>query len=175
MHYWTKISTRRGYGNKNTRFHQQRAWHIQHFILWKCSSIWEKDRNGIRPIVARFTSRRDLEYVLKCAYRLKGTDYGIKEQFPKEIELKRKELYPILKQAKKDNNKAVLVRDRLYINGELYKPQPNISNTQGREFRDSLIDRPTHSQIPVNSGPPVPPRPYKRSRINSDEIENTHL
>ncbi|CAG2202526.1 unnamed protein product [Mytilus edulis] len=135
----------------------------------------KKDRNGIRPIVARFTSRRDLEYVLKCAYRLKGTDYGIKEQFPKEIELKRKELYPILKQAKKDNNKAVLVRDRLYINGELYKPQPNISNTQGREFRDSLIDRPTHSQIPVNSGPPVPPRPYKRSRINSDEIENTHL
>ncbi|KAH3836492.1 hypothetical protein DPMN_109863 [Dreissena polymorpha] len=48
---------------------------------------------------------------------LKGTPYGINEQFPEEIEATRRKLYLILRQARRDNKKAVLVRDRLYVDG----------------------------------------------------------
>ena len=42
------------------------------------------------------------------------------EQFPKEIEQKRKALYPIAKQAKKEKKKVLLVRDNLYVDGKLH-------------------------------------------------------
>lgn len=45
----------------------------------------KRDRTRHWPIVARFIARRDLELVLKNSYRLKGMNYGIKEQFPEEI------------------------------------------------------------------------------------------
>lgn len=42
-----------------------------------------------------------------------------REQFPKPIEEKRKALYPVAKDARKNtNNKVRLIRDRLYINNE---------------------------------------------------------
>jgi hypothetical protein len=47
----------------------------------------------------------------------------VKEQFPPEIEEKRKQLYPVLKQAKKDKKRANLIRDTLYNEGEKYSPQ----------------------------------------------------
>jgi hypothetical protein len=42
------------------------------------------------PIVARFIYRRDIELVLKNGYRLRNTPYGAKEQFPVEIENRRR-------------------------------------------------------------------------------------
>ena len=45
-----------------------------------------------RPIVARFLYHRDLLEVKNSASRLKGTQYGISEQFPAEIEERRKPL-----------------------------------------------------------------------------------
>lgn len=45
----------------------------------------------------------------------------MKEQFPQEIETKRKPLYNIAKEARKNpNNKVRLVRDKLYINNKQY-------------------------------------------------------
>lgn len=48
--------------------------------------------------------------------------YGINEQFPKEINEKRRELYPHYKAAKKNNRKVSLVYDKLYIDGKLFHP-----------------------------------------------------
>jgi hypothetical protein len=48
------------------------------------------------------------------------TPYGIRQQFPKEIEDNRRKLYPIQKEAKRQGKHVVLVRDRLYIDNELY-------------------------------------------------------
>ena len=39
-----------------------------------------------RLSVAKFTYFKDRERVRKSAKRLKGTNYGIKEQFPEEVE-----------------------------------------------------------------------------------------
>ena len=81
----------------------------------------KRGANGARPIVARFIYRRDLELVLKNGYRLRNTPYGVNEQFPAEIENRRRRLYPIMKQARLENKqvrlenkKVTLVRDNFF-------------------------------------------------------------
>jgi hypothetical protein len=49
-----------------------------------------------------------------------GYLFGIKQQFPQEIENRRKQLYSIQRNAKREGKRVTLVRDRLYINNELY-------------------------------------------------------
>ena len=68
-------------------------------------------RQAVRPrsIVAKFTFFKDMERVGKSANRLKGTHYGIREQFSEEIEQRRKSLYPILQKARQEKKKAVLI------------------------------------------------------------------
>ena len=87
-----------------------------------------------RPIIAKFERFRDRERVrLAAPAALRGKDYGVREQFPAEIENKRRELYPIMKRYKHNtNNKVALVRDKLYINGVQYIPSSseNRSNSQ---------------------------------------------
>lgn len=62
-------------------------------------------------------------HIIKNSYKLQGTPYGIHEQFPKEIEDKRRLLYPIQKRFRKSGHKTKLVRDKLYIDGKLYLPE----------------------------------------------------
>ena len=42
-----------------------------------------------RPIVARFIYYRHLTLILQNAYKLRGTNFGIREQFPAKVEEKR--------------------------------------------------------------------------------------
>ena len=82
-------------------------------------------RNGerrIRPIVAQFSEFKMKEKVRKNAFRLAGTDVGIAEQFPPEIQAKGKELWPIMEKAKQDGKRASMVKGKLYIDGTLYRP-----------------------------------------------------
>ena len=74
-----------------------------------------------RAIVAKFLRYQDKEYIRKSAHLLKGTKIGIAEQFPKEIADVRKTLYPVYKKAKKDGNTALLIKDKLFINGQRYR------------------------------------------------------
>ena len=63
-----------------------------------------------RPIVAKFSTYKDRELVRRQAPKtLKGTDYWIQEQFPPEIEQRRKVLYPIMKEERRKNNKVRMV------------------------------------------------------------------
>ncbi|CAC5397650.1 unnamed protein product [Mytilus coruscus] len=131
----------------------------------------KKGKNGVRPIVSRFVYRREMEHVLRQTYILKGKPFGICEQFPPEIENRRKELYPIMKDARKSGKKVNLVRDKLYINGKLYLTTPTPPKQSG-EYRDVLLAKlPT----PSEQYPPVPPRPYKRpcSRLDSTDSDNS--
>ena len=74
-----------------------------------------------RAIVAKFLRYQDKEYIRKSAHLLKGTKIGIAEQFPKVIADFRKALYPVYKKAKKDGNTALLIKDKLFINGQRYR------------------------------------------------------
>lgn len=80
-----------------------------------------------RPIIAKFERFKDRELVRAAAPRtLKGKPYGVREQFPKIIEDRRKQLYPEMKRAKLNKeNKVRLVRDKLYINQREFIPKRN--------------------------------------------------
>ena len=118
---------------------------------------------GKRPIVARFIYHRDLQYVLECAHRLRNSPYGIRQQFPKEVEDKRKKLYPIQKEAKRHGKNAVLVRDRLYIDNNLYVASDDETDQMDSDEQNG----PQAENIwttPTNRGQGRPP---KRPRVSS--------
>ena len=46
-----------------------------------------------RPIIVRFRNYRDTDHILENAYRLKGTNFGVDRDYPKEILDARKRLY----------------------------------------------------------------------------------
>ena len=80
----------------------------------------------IRPIVVKFKdtcSKLAVKDSLKQV-NLFNTDYNVTEQYPQEVRDRRKELIPVMLQARKAGKKAVLVRDKLYINNDLYTPSP---------------------------------------------------
>ena len=52
---------------------------------------------------------------------LKGTNIGFSDHFPKEIEEIHRKLYPVLKKAKQDKQKAFFNFDKLIINGQIYR------------------------------------------------------
>ncbi|MEW8547166.1 MAG: hypothetical protein AB2693_26950 [Candidatus Thiodiazotropha sp.] len=88
-----------------------------------------------RPIVAKFERYKDRELIRIAGKDLneKRNGFSIREQFPPEIEAKRKLLYPVMRSYLKDSrNRVALVRDKLYINGKLYTaPVSNESEFSG--------------------------------------------
>lgn len=78
-----------------------------------------------RLIIAKFHRYKDREKVRLAAPKaLVGSPYGVREQYPTEIETVRRTLYPVMKKAKENkDNKVRLVRDRLFINDQEYIPK----------------------------------------------------
>lgn len=77
-----------------------------------------------RPIVVKFkdsSSKHLIQSALKSV-DLRNTSFNVKEQYPQEVKDRRKELIPVMIKARSENKKAVLVRDKLYINNRLYTP-----------------------------------------------------
>ena len=79
-----------------------------------------EDQRKPRPIVVKFNFHQDREHVRLNAKKLKGTNIGVSEQFPEEIERIRKTLYPELKKAKSEGKRAKIVRDKLIIEGRVF-------------------------------------------------------
>ena len=53
---------------------------------------------------------------------------SIAEQYPQEIQQKRRELLPIMKEARTAGKETKLIRDKLYINGQLFRS--GVSNVE---------------------------------------------
>ncbi|CAG2246975.1 unnamed protein product [Mytilus edulis] len=80
----------------------------------------------------------------------KKTPYSIHQQFPSEIEDRRRKLYPIQKEAKYSGKHTVLVRDKLFIDGKQYILDESMEHDDMRSdnprsdnpysYRDSLFD-----------------------------------
>ena len=79
------------------------------------------DATKTRPIIAKFCFFQDRELVCKYAKNLEGTQYSVSQQFPMEIQARRKELVPTLKKLKNEAKKANLSVDKLYVDGTQYK------------------------------------------------------
>ena len=74
-----------------------------------------------RPIIVKFSHYQNKEFVWSFVKDLKGTNIGIANDFPKEIEEVQSKLYPVLKKAKKAKQSAFFKVDRLIINGQVYR------------------------------------------------------
>ena len=83
--------------------------------------IGPKQKDKCRKIVAKFLEYKDKEYVRKQWKALDGTPFYVNEQFPREVEEKRRKLRPRVKEAKSQGKQAWIAYDTLYIDGKAVK------------------------------------------------------
>ncbi|KAI2650903.1 hypothetical protein H4Q32_028234 [Labeo rohita] len=79
------------------------------------------DTKRPRPIVAKFEHYKQKELVKSKGKELRGTTFGLNDQFPQVIQDRQGILIPIMKQFRQNGRKAVITLDRLYVDGQLYR------------------------------------------------------
>lgn len=78
--------------------------------------------SGSRPIIVRLSAYQDKNFIKSFIKNLpKGTNIGISDDFPKEVDEIRRKLYPVLKAAKREKKEAYFKVEKLFINGSLYR------------------------------------------------------
>ncbi|CAC5398365.1 unnamed protein product [Mytilus coruscus] len=75
-----------------------------------------------RPILVKLSNFESRDLVKKSAKNSKETVFGISEQLPLDIQKRRKEKLPILKNLRERDIKAYFVKDRTFVNGKEYLP-----------------------------------------------------
>ena len=68
-----------------------------------------------RPIIFKLQNYKDRQNIWESRFKLKNTKIFLNEDFPQEINQKRKTLFPIMKAAQKQNKDAFLSVDKLHI------------------------------------------------------------
>ncbi|KAL3971398.1 trafficking protein particle complex subunit 12 [Sarotherodon galilaeus] len=74
-----------------------------------------------RPIVAKFGHFKQKEQVKSRGRELKGTDFSVNDQLPREILERRRVLFPVRRSFIQKGSRAVIAVDRLYVDGQLYR------------------------------------------------------
>ena len=101
-----------------------------------------------RPILVKLTRECTKINILKKSATLKGSDIWIDEDYPKDIQIERNKLLPILKEARSSGQNAYLKYDKLIINNELYtKADDRKSETinEGRRIYEHNKQRNTNT------------------------------
>ncbi|XP_060551565.1 uncharacterized protein LOC132713112 [Ruditapes philippinarum] len=94
---------------------------IENIKLHRAHRLGVYRSTKVRPIVAKFAYFPDRERVRASAKTLSGTQFGVAEQFPREIMETRRKLVPIMKKARDEGKEAYIKVDKLYINKQLYR------------------------------------------------------
>ncbi|XP_068758082.1 protein unc-13 homolog C-like [Montipora capricornis] len=81
----------------------------------------QRPPNRPRPVIARFSHYQDKEFVQSFYKNLKGSNIGFSDDFPKEVEDIHKALYPVLKMARQNQQRAYFNFDKLIIDGRIYR------------------------------------------------------
>ena len=90
-----------------------------HRITSKTQS--QRQPNRPRPVIARFSHYQDKEFVRSFYKNLKGTDIGVSDDFPREVEDIHKALYSVLKKARRNQQRAYFNFDKMIIDGRIYR------------------------------------------------------
>ena len=77
--------------------------------------------SGRRPIIIKFLSFKTKSLILGSGHLLRGTGVGISEDFSARVRGIRRQLIPIMKQAKADGRRASIRYDKLIIDGKEYR------------------------------------------------------
>ncbi|CAG2211018.1 unnamed protein product [Mytilus edulis] len=113
-----------------------------------------KQRQNIQKIMTKFVSLKDKQLVKRNCHKLKGANISVRACtiFGKNFKEKEK-LYPVLKHVKKDRKKAVLLRDKLFIEGKLYEPSDDREpkHTDNKENRNRNTQKQIVYMITVHS------------------------
>lgn len=101
----------------------------------------ERNDGKERSIIARFFNYSDHERVRKAAAdKLKNKPFSVYQQYPREINERRKQLIPKMKELKRQKRHVKLIYDKLFVDGEEYRfptrrePPPTLrsDNQQGQ-------------------------------------------
>ncbi|XP_063442600.1 uncharacterized protein LOC134722897 [Mytilus trossulus] len=101
----------------------------------------DKNKGKPRLIVVKFVYFADLRKVLEAGPKLKEKpQFGMNLQFPIELEERRRKLYPVMKDAKRNGKRVSLIRDKLIIDGKVYNSKNNIEESQtfSKENNDTV-------------------------------------
>jgi prefoldin subunit 5 len=130
-------------------------------------------RNGrSRPMVVSFSSLHDRNRVRAAGVILNKSQkvFKIYEHFPREIEERRKILYPIAREHGDKGHKVSLVRDQLFVNHELYDIEKAkfISRQKSQTIVSDLRNRsPSRDARPSRRPPSLHERFRDRTRSPS--------
>lgn len=133
-----------------------------------------------RAIIANFLDSRDTEYVISRANRLKGTDFNINRDFPKEIVSARKMLWPEYKRLRTifpDSKISIvypakLVKDNITVADMFPNWKPFLQNDR------VTLNKPvfTNIGIPTDQHDSRAPRNvYPRENITNPSDPNTEI
>ena len=112
----------------------------------RCHRIGSKVGNESRDIIIRFTRFQDRQLVWNNRKLFQGTNFYMKEDFPPEIDRRRAQLFPVLKAARNQNKKAMMIADKLIINGQKYT-MDNIDNLPPELHPRQLAQRTTDGAV----------------------------
>ena len=90
--------------------------------ITRCQRLGQKNPGQRRPrtIILKLHWFGDRELIWASRRKLKGTNYWLEEDFPSEIDERRRTLLPIARAARLQNKKSTVNVDRLLIDGRSY-------------------------------------------------------
>ncbi len=94
---------------------------VNNIIFHRVHQLGPWGGNRPRPIIAKFEHFKQKVLVKSKGQELKGMTFGMSNQFPREINKRRKILYPILKDGRQKGKRISLIVDKLYIDGQLFR------------------------------------------------------
>ena len=110
---------------------------IDSIMVDRCHRLGQKKEDGTpRPVIYKITPSWAKDVILShTKYIPKNSSTKVFEQFPPEIQERRKRLVPVLKEAKTAKKKAKLAVDKLIIEGKQYRDPatPTLDMTQSSE------------------------------------------
>lgn len=129
---------------------------IKNIQFARVHRVGAKHHDRARPIVAKFERFADRELIRKAGIVLNQKKCGVyvNEQYPSEMEERRRKLFPIMQQYKRDphiTDKCTLVKDQLYVGKRLYNLDTGSLHTPTAKQRQPEQN---------GSRPPMSVRPY---------------
>lgn len=111
-----------------------------------------KPRRDRKPpsIVAKFLYNNEKEKVLTAARtELSGKPYKVYQQYPQEISDRRRQLVPVMKELREQNQRAYIVRDKLFVNGRPYiTDEPRQFNHINRMQQEGMNSQNVRGTVP---------------------------
>ena len=128
--------------------HENMGFDCSQVEIMRSHRMGARHRNKPRPIVVKFLRFSDKEKIKKSGRSLRGTAFGVSDQFPREINERRRLLIPILKHEKQQKGHAAranLVVDKLYtedstysvVNGEVKRSSPQQQSKYREDQRNN--------------------------------------